>query len=195
MMNGLIVPILLVLQMTLMSSQETHITALDETPSLYLVLGDDHSKVIGTISNGDTILRTNNANSSFYHENEVYKTLSTSIYRNNEVIGLLVRCVNENSEFGMTAYYGIDILDENGIEVFATACDDKHICFGINCRSCRLKITNCIGSCECETSDELPITTKQYCEHFVSSGTEAHPDDNSVFQWISRSSISWNNVR
>ena len=96
----------------------------------------------------------------------MYRTKAPRVVLSDGVLGILATAKDSTS--GMTAYYGLDVVDANGNEVFATSCDSKHQCFGMGCRSCVLTITDCNGSCDCE--EEL-ATDGSYCEHAVSTMT------------------------
>lgn len=156
----------------------------EESGISFLVLADDHSKVAGTIENGDTALSLRWPNKVLI-DGSVYITNAPRIYRSEGVLGIIA-CAKDSIS-GVTAYYGLDVIDEHGNKVFATSCDTKHQCSSVNCTSCALTIIDCNGSCSCE--EEL-ATDSSYCEHAVSTMTGDDLEDFPVLIAITNGCIS-----
>ncbi len=158
----------------------------EEIGPSYLVLTDDHSKVAGTIENGDTTLSLRWPN-KVWIDGRLYNTDAPRVYRSEGVLGIIASA--KDSISGVTAYYGLDVVDAHGNEVFTTSCDTKHQCSSVNCTSCALTIIDCNGSCSCK--EEL-ATDSSYCEHSVSTMMGEDLQDFPILSAIKNGCISMN---
>lgn len=180
----------------LLASCSNNANALPElrTPSIkYLVLHDNHSKVVGEIIGSDTTLSLLDIPAEFTHSGNLYNSQSVLVYQRAGVLGLIASGLESSSNMSLVAYYGLDIVDVSQNLVYATSCDDKHTCQGVQCSSCKLAIVDCTGSCDCDISAPGSGTGSSYCEHSVTSGGGGLLDNNSVFEVIANASTHWDN--
>ena len=138
----------------------------------------------GTIENGDTTLSLRWPN-KVLTDGSVYNTDAPRVYRSKGVLGIIASAKDSTS--GVTAYYGLDVVDAHGNEVFATSCNTKHQCSRVNCTSCALTLIDCNGYCSCK--EEL-ATDSSYSEHAVSTMTGDDLEDFPVLIAITNGCIS-----
>jgi hypothetical protein len=181
----------LIFLITSCSNIQNELPELNTASIDYLVLSDNHSRVVGNINGNDTTLSYINLPATFMHNGIEYNTQPCLLYSNDGVLGLTVTGIQSISTSSLAAYYGLDIVDTDQNEIYATGCDDKHTCKGVQCSSCKLSVVDCVGSCNCEIDAPGSGTGSAYCEHTVTSGGGGMLDDGTIFKTISESSTSW----
>ena len=184
----------LIFLITSCSNIQNEIPELNTASTYYLVLSDNHSRVVGNINGNDTTLSYINLPATFMHNGIEYNSQPCLLYSNDGVLGLTVTGIQSISTSSLAAYYGLDIVDTDQNEIYSTGCDDKHTCKGVQCSSCKLSVVDCVGSCNCENDAPGSGTGSAYCEHTVTSGDGGMLDDGTIFKTISGSSTSWEDI-